>query len=142
MRRLASLLAGLSPAHHSVGLRRLGYRIIAVGLLLALVAIVVARRQSSASRRTVGATYLEFVIAVAVGGGGVDAVARRFAAASWDHVGGRLGVWQDTVRVIKDVPRTGTGLNTFGESMLHYQTVEPATRFAQTHNDYLQGVQL
>lgn len=129
----ASLIMGLSLVQ---SLSRSG--ITAFALAIFVSAWLVARRQSSASRRTVGATYLGFVVVAAIGWAGLDAVARRFEVASWDTVGGRLGVWQDTVRVIKDIPLTGTGLNTFGESMLEYQTFRPDLHFAQTHNDYLQ----
>jgi O-antigen ligase len=130
---VASLVMGLSVV---LSLSRSG--ITAFALAIVVSAWLVARRQSSVSRRTVGAAYLGFVLVVAVGWGGLDAVARRFAAASWDDVGGRLDIWNDTVRVIKDVPLTGTGLNTFGEAMLEYQTLRRNSHFARTHNDYLQ----
>lgn len=129
----ASLVMGLSLV---LSLSRSG--ITAFALALVASAWLVARRQSSASRRTMGAAYLGFVVIVAVGWVGLDTVATHFASASWDTVGGRLGIWQDTAQVIKDFPLTGTGLNTFGESMLYYQTVEPTVHFAQAHNDYLQ----
>jgi O-antigen ligase len=79
------------------------------------------------------------VLVAALAWSGVDAVANRFAAASWGDVGGRLGAWQDAISVIRDFPLAGTGLNTYSTSMLVYQTFEAdAYHFAQTHNDYLQ----
>jgi O-antigen ligase len=128
-----SLIMGLSLI---LSLSRSG--ITAFALAVVVSAWLVAKRQSSMSRRTVSAVYLGFMVVIAVGWGGPDTVVRRFAAASWNTVGDRLGVWQDTVRVIKDVPLTGTGLNTFGEVMLEYQTSRPDLHFVQTHNDYLQ----
>jgi O-antigen ligase len=131
----ASLVMGLSLV---LSLSRSG--ITAFALALVVSAWLVARRQSTASLRTAGAAYLVFVVLVAIGWGGVDTVASRFATASWNDVGGRLGAWEDTLRIIRDFPLAGTGLNTFGEAMLHYQTVvhDPPVHFSQAHNDYLQ----
>jgi O-antigen ligase len=52
-------------------------------------------------------------------------VIQRFQGATPD-IGGRLGIWQDTLRIIQDFPLTGTGLNTYGIAMLRYQRGEAA----------------
>lgn len=129
----ASLVMGLSLI---LSLSRSG--IAALTLALVVSQWLITRRHSSASRRSVATAYLGFVIVVAIGWGGVDPVARHFAATSWDDAGGRLGVWRDTLRIIKDVPLTGTGLNTFSDVMLEYQTYRRDLHFSQAHNDYLQ----
>jgi hypothetical protein len=67
---------------------------------------LVARRQSRASRRTVGLVYLGFLVVVAIGWGGLDAVARHFAAVFRDDVGGRFGVWQDAAQGTNGLPLT------------------------------------
>ena len=81
------------------------------------------------------------LLVVAVGlGGGVDAVEQEFSSASWSDLEGRVGIWRDTVSIIRDFPLTGTGLNTYGVSMLGYQTDNPSVRWVEAHNDYLQLV--
>jgi len=53
-------------------------------------------------------------------------------------LGGRIGAWRDTLRIVRDSPYTGTGLNTFGTAMVLYQTGTGLGRFQEAHNDYLQ----
>ena len=50
----------------------------------------------------------------------------------------RLQVWQDTWRIANDFWLAGSGFNTYGAAMLHYQTVKDGFRYAEAHNDYLQ----
>lgn len=95
------------------------------------------RRQSAGARRILVPTGLAFVLIVAVGWGGVDAVGQEFSTA-WSDVGGRLGIWQDTIGIIQDFPLAGTGLNTYGIAMLGYQTFWPDRHWVEAHNDYLQ----
>ena len=97
----------------------------------------VVRRQASKSRRTIGAAYLVCVLLMGAAWGGVDAVMRRFQVAQPD-LGGRFALWQDTSRIIRDFPLTGTGLNTYGIAMLHYQMVQDGSQYIEAHNDYLQ----
>jgi len=98
------------------------------------------RRQATGARRVLVPASLALVLVVAVGWGGVDAVGQRFSTATWSNVGGRLPIWQDTTRIIRDFPLTGTGLNTYGIAMLGYQTYLPDRRWIEAHNDYLQLV--
>ena len=51
-------------------------------------------------------------------GGGFDAQVRR----AFDNLAARKPYWIDTLRMIRDFPITGTGLNTYGIAMLHYQS--------------------
>jgi O-antigen ligase len=51
---------------------------------------------------------------------------------------GRLATWRDGAEVMRDFPVFGTGLNTFGDAMLFYQTGNPGFHMAQAHNDYVQ----
>jgi O-antigen ligase len=50
----------------------------------------------------------------------------------------RLGIWEDTARIIREMPLTGTGFNTFGVASPYYQTTDLSLHFAEAHNDYLQ----
>jgi O-antigen ligase len=97
------------------------------------------RRQASTSRRLLMSIHVMFVLAAAAIMGGADAVVRRFSE-STESLGGRLGVWGDTLPIISDFALTGTGLNTYGIAMMRYQTyyTENRSRFIEAHNDYLQ----
>jgi O-antigen ligase len=51
--------------------------------------------------------------------------------------GGRPRIWQETLRVIRDFPLTGTGLGTYQTAMLVYQQTDRAISINQAHNQYL-----
>ena len=74
----------------------------------------------------------------AIGWVGFDVVSEELAMASWSDVGGRVPIWRDTVRIVRDFPVTGTGLNTYGMAMLAYQAHRPDVHVVEAHNDYLQ----
>jgi O-antigen ligase len=96
-----------------------------------------ARRQRSVIQGLVLIATLTAVAIVAfvVGGG---AVSDRIAGTSWARLDGRLDVWLDSTRILKDFWLTGTGFNTYGVAMLHYQTVRDGFHYIEAHNDYLQ----
>ena len=81
---------------------------------------------------------LSSVPLAAIGWLGIDVVGDELARASWSDVGGRVGIWRDTFRVIGDFPLTGTGFNTYGIAMLAYQTCSTDSHNVEAHNDYLQ----
>lgn len=94
------------------------------------------RRQSGTKRIAGGLTIGAFFVAATIWGG-ADKTLDRFGGASED-LGGRSVIWNDTVRIIQDYPFTGTGLNTYGIAMLHYQTGRSHQAVIEAHNDYLQ----
>jgi len=51
---------------------------------------------------------------------------------------GRLEIWRQTMPVVTDFWMTGTGLGTYGSTMLQYQSSVRDVHFNQAHNDYLQ----
>ncbi|MEW6027312.1 MAG: O-antigen ligase family protein, partial [Planctomycetota bacterium] len=55
----------------------------------------------------------------------------------FDSFNVRLGYWEATVKIIKDNPVSGVGLNQFGNSYLYYKSAE-AGEVQKAHNDYLQ----
>jgi O-antigen ligase len=112
----------------------------ALGLLAAVMLFgwFVARRQGTAARRAVVTAYLTLMLLVVGGWTGADRLAARFAEGDAVTLGNRLGVWGDTWRIVRQFPATGTGVNTYGTSMLFYQTAGLEKHFAQAHNDYLQ----
>ena len=109
-------------------------------LAVALVALawLALRRHATASRRLLTTGYVVSVLVAAVGWAGIDTVGRRFYAASWSDVSGRLGIWRDTVHIVQDFPLTGTGLGTYATAILGYQNSELARGWLAAHNDYLQ----
>ena len=113
-------------------------------ICLALVIVVfgwwVARRQPSGSRKMFTFAHLLVVLFAAISFGGIEVLAGRFSLTSWSNLDGRLDVWQDTIRIVRDFPLTGTGLNTYGIAMLSYQTVQDGSQYIEAHNDYLQIV--
>jgi O-antigen ligase len=76
----------------------------------------------------------------AVAWAGLDRIARRVAAAPEDAKSptGRLQVWSDGLRIARDFPMTGSGLNTFGTAMAVYQTGDRHLQYQEAHNNYLQ----
>lgn len=87
--------------------------------------------------RTVVAACLLVFLGGAIGWAGSDATVGRFLLARADS-SGRIGAWQDTTHIVQDFPWVGTGLGTYGQAMLIYQTASRPVMYAQAHNDYLQ----
>ncbi len=51
---------------------------------------------------------------------------------------GRIDAWKSAVRIARDFPAAGTGLNTFSTAMLFYQPATLTPRWEFAHNVYLQ----
>jgi hypothetical protein len=107
-------------------------------LAVAISAGVVLHRHTQRSKRAVTLAYLALLVVLTLSWVGFDALARRFAETEGTGLGGRLPIWSDTVKVVRDFPWTGTGLNTYGTSMLLYQEHNLETHNAEAHDDYLQ----
>ncbi len=71
--------------------------------------------------------------------GGPGATVARFAESA-GAFSGRWHAWHDTTRIIDDFRVFGTGLGTYAETMLVYQTGDRTAMYEQAHNDYLQVV--
>jgi O-antigen ligase len=99
----------------------------------------VLRKQSSRARRLIASGYMVLVLAVAASWGSAGAIIQQFEGAG-PGIGGRLEIWQDTMGIVRDFPLTGTGLNTYGIAVLHYQTAQSDGLYIEAHNDYLQLV--
>ena len=107
--------------------------LIATALMFGWISV---RQQSGAARRLFALANVVLMIVAAAIMGGAAVVAQRFAVASADV---RPSIWRDTLAIIRDFAATGTGLNTYGISMLHYQrSVQDGFFYIEAHNDYLQ----
>lgn len=108
------------------------------GFLLAATVgtVVVGRRFGTGHSRWVAVGGLLLVVTGIFAWAGVD-VGERFSAGA-GAVDLRRHIWSDSTRVVRDFPLVGTGLNTFGQAMLSYQSTLRATHFQEAHNDYLQ----
>ena len=95
------------------------------------------RRRSGPARLLVRAGLIALPLA-AIGWVGFDVVSEELVMASWSDIGGRVPIWRDSARIVRDFPVTGTGLNTYGMAMLAYQTHRPDVHVVEAHNDYLQ----
>lgn len=104
---------------------------------LAVMGWFVARQQSTLRRRTVAIGALFILGLASAGWAGIDAYAQRFSDDGGPGATGRLVIWRDAARIIKDFPLTGTGLNTFDQAMVAYE--DPSGSHANdAHNDYLE----
>jgi O-antigen ligase len=112
------------------------------GLAALLVALLVfgfraVRQSSRALPRVAAVATLVAVLMGALAWGGSDAVLMKFGRSSAD-MPGRLRAWHDAVHIASDFPLFGSGLGTFGLTMLVYQSGSRDVSFTQAHNDYLQ----
>jgi O-antigen ligase len=85
-----------------------------------------------------------FVLLVLIGYGlwvGLDPVLARFEETrepGYLQMEGRIGLWKDTLRLVRDHPLVGTGLGTYGTAFRRYQTTLVGRHADHTHNDYLE----
>jgi O-antigen ligase len=98
--------------------------------------LMARRRNVGLAKRVVGIVALGLVLVVSLNWRGIDRVTQWFADTT-DLVG-RFAAWRDGWHVVRDFPIVGTGLNTYSDAMIFYQTSSPDAHLAQAHNDYLQ----
>jgi O-antigen ligase len=77
------------------------------------------------------------LLAGSVGWAGIDRTMDRFGRAPAE-LEGRFSAWRDTQRIVADFPIFGTGLGTYAQAMLLYQTDGRDVMYAEAHNDYIQ----
>lgn len=121
-----------------LSLSRLGLCGIAIALLVS--GRFVMRHRSQRGERAIAYGFVALLIVVSSASvwAGLDQGVARFSDPGARDLGGRLPIWADTARIIRDFPIAGIGLNTYGTAMLFYQTTLPEEHVRQAHNDYLQ----
>jgi O-antigen ligase len=96
-------------------------------------------RRRTLRSKTALLAILAAVIFAAVVLAAWDQLEERFAALEEDHIS-RLSVWQDSLGIVRDYPVLGTGLGTFENAYMRYQTTMPRFLFDHAHNDYVELV--
>jgi len=109
----------------------------AFAVSMSVLGVVVLRRASSRRARILGGTYVALILVGAAAWAGIDQIVLRFGRASTE-IGGRWQAWQDTLVMIGDFWKFGTGMGAYDSAMLIYQTHGRELMYAQAHNDYLQ----
>jgi O-antigen ligase len=104
---------------------------------LAVVGHAVWRSMSPGRSRVMAVAYLAVLVVGGLAWGGADTLIARFGQVPHE-LEGRFSAWRDSARILSDFPWFGTGLGTYGQAMLVYQTSDRASMYAQAHNDYIQ----
>jgi O-antigen ligase len=113
------------------------------GIVAFVVAVVViaghlVRQREAGARRFIGPVYVAALVVFAIATVGVETISARFGNGDAATLNLRLPIWHDALRVASDFPLVGSGVNTFGDTMLLYQTALPEVHVREAHNDYLQ----
>jgi O-antigen ligase len=113
---------------------------ILVFLVILLIFTALLIRRSAGRLRSTGALAVSIIVILAVGvfaWAGVERVQQRFATGQ--SISGRLPGWIGAIRVARELPVAGSGLNTYKTANIYYtprKADEPYWDAA--HNDFLQ----
>lgn len=135
-----TVLVGLAAFVMAVALAMTQSRSGLLGLVAlgGLAVFLAFRGPGSPARRLMVVGVFALLIATVVGGIGMERLTRRLGDPDLSTLGNRAGVWRDTWNIGARFPIAGTGLNTYGDAMLVFQTVDPDVHYNEAHNDYLQ----
>lgn len=97
----------------------------------------ITRKRRSLKQKTGLLALLAAVILVAIVLASWEKLEERFADLEQDHIS-RLAVWTDSTAIVRDYPLLGTGLGTFKNAYMRYQTTMPRLLFEHAHNDYME----
>lgn len=109
------------------------------GLAVTLVALgyhLVRRVRGMRARLTVVGSLGVLLLSVLVWADPREIIGRFATTAT--SVEGRFSAWRDSWQILQDFPIFGTGLGTYGQAMLVYQTAGRPEIYLQAHNDYIQ----
>ncbi len=119
----------------TVTLSRSGIACFAAAMVVAL--LVAVRHQASFGARVAVLVFIGALLVLPLRWANAN-LAARFSPAVDESIQLRRGIWGDTLRIVRDFPLTGTGLDTLARAMRVYQTVHPDQNVREAHNDYLQ----
>jgi hypothetical protein len=109
-------------------------------LALAIPATVAgARTRLRPAGAAAGVMLAAVVLALAAARADLPALAGRWRD-SPTGIANRMLIWENSARVFRAFPVTGTGAGTYGTSMYVYQGAERNVHFNQAHNHYLQAM--
>jgi O-antigen ligase len=100
--------------------------------------LTLRRRAIGTTRRTAVLAALGAIALAGIVWRGPTRLVAWFQFPNELSVVGRLDAWRDGWQVVRNFPLTGTGLNTYSDAMLFFQTGNRNYHLAQAHNDYLQ----
>ena len=107
------------------------------GLALAVLGFFVLRRMKSGILRWALVAGFSVLLIGSLGWAGIDRIGDRFGRAPAE-LEGRFSAWRDTQQIISEFPVFGTGMGTYAQAMLLYQTRGRDVMYAEAHNDYIQ----
>ena len=105
--------------------------VVAGGMLFA------ARKLGSARTMIALSVAAALTLGLVLQWAGPDAALERFVRES-QSVSLRLDIWRASLTVFRQFPVLGSGLDSFGTTMLVYQPGSRDLRYVEAHNDYLQ----
>jgi len=98
----------------------------------------ITRRRRSLRSRALLLGLLAVVIAVVIVFAAWDQLEGRFEELEKESHISRLIVWNDSLGMVKDYPFFGSGLGTFENTYMRYQSRYPLALFDHAHNDYVE----
>lgn len=115
--------------------------IIGLSLSMVLFGILLILRKST-KRKGILIVLISAITFLTVGWFGWDRIIDRFESLKDTGVSSemRFHNWQDSLKVIKDFPFTGTGLGTYEHVYPGYKTIRSQERWEHAHNDYVEGI--
>ncbi|MBA4373825.1 MAG: hypothetical protein C0402_13315 [Thermodesulfovibrio sp.] len=98
----------------------------------------ITQKRRTLKNRALLLGLLAVVIAVVIVFAAWDQLENRFEALEKESQISRLIVWQDSLNILKDYVFFGSGLGTFENTFMRYQTRYPLALFDHAHNDYVE----
>jgi O-antigen ligase len=106
----------------------------------AFVFALLTRSKRSLRKRILALAFVGLAVLVLVVMTGWGRIERRFEELGDEANFKRIEIWRDCAGIVWDFPVWGTGLGTFDDAYLRYQSASPGLLFDHAHNDYLELV--
>jgi len=107
-----------------------------IGTLVVFAVLAAVRTGKAGGVATV--TFIAAIATLCVVGAATVQLQARFGELQQEGMRPRTDVWRDAWATAERFPLVGSGLNTFGVTMLFFQTTDRVEHYAEAHNDYLQ----